>query len=300
MLALGGCGAEPPPRLPTRVTPLVARHDDGGVVLQTSAFVELHVWLVFLATHHDTHVPPPLSESVASYTKAFEGERTDALARATTERLSGCADLACAREGLAAAGLGEAFGRAFSWFERQVWPQAQSHADAAIVRLRAALPETFPALVEALGRELAISGKIEARLDVVHESPLYEDDPEAPLALEDSAPCLRGRREDDPEALACALYQVALATRERSAVFRAIERRDDQEKDDRARTMHLYALVAAHAVRVVARAGSGTAKESFTAQLLAREPEAEGLFARGWKARTTGDFVRSLDRAVRR
>jgi len=300
LFGLAGCGDDPAPRVPARSAPRITRREDGQVVFQASVFVELHVWLVFLALHPGTHVPEPAAGARAAYAAALEGEPSDALARSTTERLAACDDLACAKAALAPAHLDGPFEAALPYFEGNIWPRALEHADRALSRLRAALPDSLGALVVALAKELAADEKTTARLDVVHESPLYADDPLAPLALEDTAPCLRGRREDDPEALACALFQVALAMRASSRVYQSIDAAAERSEEGRRRTMRLYALAAAHATRIVARAGSGTAKESFTAALLAREPAAVDVLARRWAERTTADFARALSQAVSR
>lgn len=302
-IAAIGCGDDVPARVPTRVAPHVARRDEGGLVLQASAFVELHVWLVFLATHPRTHVPDEVAKATARYAEVLGGEPSDALARATTDALAACDDLACAKKSLAVAGLDGAFADAFPYFEKAIWPRAAEHADLALSRLRAALPESTVALVATLAKSLLVDTSKAAttpRIDVVHESPLYEDDPLAPLALEDTAPCLRGKKEDDPEALACVLFQAALGMRASSRIYQSIDAAADRDPAGRRRAMRLYALVAAHAARIGARAGSGTAKESFTAGLLGREPEAEAFFVSRWNERGTADFARGLSQAVTR
>ena len=302
LAASPGCADEAPVRLPTRSVPRVARRDDGGLVLQASAFVELHVWLVFLATHPRTHVPDAVASAKARYAEVFADEPSDALARATTEALAACDDLPCAKKALAAARLDDAFESALPYFEKNIWPQAFAHADRALSRLRAALPDAsiVTSLVTALAKALLADDAPVARLDVVHESPLYEDDPLAPLALEDTAPCLRGQKRDDPEALACALFQVALAMRSTSRIYQSIDAEAEHGPAGRRRTMRLYALVAAHAARIGARAGSSTTNESFTAGLLAREPELEAFFVARWPSRGTPDFARGLSQAATR
>ena len=141
---------------------------------------------------------------------------------------------------------------------------------------------------------------IRDRLDVVHENPHFRDEIHSPLALEDSEPCLRGKKEDDPEALACALFQAALALRDKSAIYHRLDSSLGGDPDRRARANYLYALVAAHAVRIVTRAGSHATRESYTARILANEAEAEAFLSRRWGERTSEGFGRALSAAVMR
>jgi hypothetical protein len=295
-----GCAGESTIRLPTRTPPAIARTHDEKVVFQSSAFVELHLWLVALATHADMHVPAPLVTARDAYFLAFRNVPTDALARTTTEALAACDDLPCAKAALVGARLGEAFAGAYPWFAKAIWPLAFAHADRALQRLRAALPDTMPALVDALAVELHAEIPSVVRLDVVHESPHFRDELHSPLALEDSEPCLRGKKEDGPEALACALFQAALALRDKSAIYRRLDSSLERDTGGRARANYLYALVAAHAVRIVARAGSHATRESYTARILANETEAEAFLSRRWGERTTEGFGRAFSAAVAR
>ncbi len=300
LVALAGCAEESTIRLPTRTPPAIARTHDEKVVFQSSAFVELHIWLVALATHSDLHVPAPLMSARDAYSIAFRDVPTDALARTTTEALAACDDLPCAKAALAGARLQDPFASAYPWFAKAIWPLAFVHADRALQRLRAALPETMPALVDALAVELHAEIPSIVRLDVVHENPHFRDEVHSPLALEDSEPCLRGKREDDPEALACALFQAALALRDKSAIYRRLDSSLGRDDAGRNRANYLYALVAAHAVRIVARAGSHTTRESYTARILSNETEAEAFLSRRWSERTSEGFVQAFSAAVAR
>ncbi len=301
LAAASGCAEDSAIRLPTRTPPTVVRTQDEKVVFQASALVELHLWLVTLATHPHLHTPPSLAVAREAYTVALRDGPTDALARATTEALGACDDLACAKDVLGPARLGDGFAGAYPWFSKNIWPLAFAHSDRALQRLRAALPDTMPALVSAIAAELVADAPgFALRLSIVHENPHFRDDRLAPLALEDSEPCLRGRREDDPEALACALFQAALALRAKSAIHARLDSSLGHDSAGRARANRLYALVAAHAVRVVTRAGSHTSRESFTASLLDSEPEVEAVLVRHWKERASAELVRALDAAASR
>ena len=300
LVATTGCAEGGAIRLPTRTPPAIARTHDEKIVFQSSAFVELHLWLVALATHSNMHGPEPLTSAREAYSAALRDAPTDALARSTTEALAACDDLACAKAALASSRLGEPFAVVYPWFAKTIWPLAFAHTDRALQRLRAALPDTMPALVDALAVELHAAIPPFVRLDVVHENPNFRDEMYSPLALEDSEPCLRGKKEDDPEALACALFQAALALRDKSAIYHRLDSSIGRDTSGRARANYLYALVAAHAVRIVARAGSHATRESYTARILANETEAETFLSRRWGERTSEGFERAFSAAVAR
>lgn len=295
-----GCAEDAAIRLPSRVPAAVSRTRDDNIVFQSSALVELHIWLVALATHPSVHTPKTLERSREIYERVLRESPTDALARSTTEALGECDDLPCAKRVLAPAGLDEAYSSVYSWFFGQIWPLAFAHTDRALQRLRAALPETMPALVNTLAMTLGAPPPSTIRLDIVHESPRFRDAPYLPLALEDSEPCLRGRREDESNAIACSLFQVALKLREKSAIYARLDAGRGRTDEERERTNLLYSLVAAYAVRIVSRAANPSVKESFSASLLTGSPEAEAFFARRWNERTTVEFATDLGSALSR
>lgn len=270
-------------------------------MVQSSAYVELHLWLVELGSRPSLHAPAELEAARTAYAAVFDAADTDALARSTTRALSACESAGCARDALRPARLDAAFGAALPWFLARAWPKVLAHTDRAMARLRASLPESFPRLVtEVL---LALDAGAAARtfrLDVVHTDPRFRGAPLAPLALEDTSPCLRGRDEDKPAALACALFQVALDVRAESDVFQRLERAAHGEPAARARAYRLYSLAAAHAVGVVTRAATGARRETFTAGLLDPEPEAAAYLARHYKERASARFVEDLDKATSR
>jgi hypothetical protein len=291
-----GCAPEGPARLPTRVPPEVTRTTDGPTTIQTSAFVEAHVWLVRLATTPELRAPEAAREAREAYAAVLTTTGSDDLARRTTRALGECGDLDCAKRALSPAGLDGAFARVFPWFVAQIWPVATGHVDLAARRLRAFLPETFPELSGALARALRARPPSTIRLEIVHEDPRYEGDPLLPLALEDTRTGMLSARDGGRATVAAALFQVATDLRDTSGVHAAFERALPADARGRRRAATLYALVAAHATRtLVARALPGD--EAFTRGLLARAKEAEALLTRRWSELETTDFIHDLDAA---
>lgn len=299
-LACAACSNEAPSRLPTPSAAEVVVTRDDKVAYQASAYVELHLWLTELATHPELHAPPALEAARSAYADSLRDVVTDSLARRTTGALSACDSLTCARAALAAARMDKGFDAALPWFLERAWPRILARTDKARARLRASLPQSMPHLVAELARTLDAPPPELVRLDVVHASARFRDSPYAPLALEDSQPCLRGRGEDKPAALACALFQAALGMRQDSRLYRRLDEALGHDDAGRVRAHYIYTLVAAHAVRIVARAVSGEAREPFTRGLLEREPEAEAFLARRFAERASDTFLRELDRAVSR
>jgi hypothetical protein len=305
-MALLACADEPTARLPVRESPAVVLTRDENVAFQASAFVELHVWLIELATHPELHAPRGLEASRATYTRIFDDTHTDSLARRTTKALAACEDRACAKAALGPSGLSEAFDLGLSWFTTQAWGPIFARTDKGLSRLRAALPETMPHLVGELFEQLGAKAPPLVRLNVVHASTRYRDDPYAPLALEDGKACMRGDEANKASALACALYQVALDAREDVPFSKLLEEAATSAKDgadeahERARAHHAYAVFAAHAARLVTRAVYKDAREPFTEALLEGEPEAASTLARHWKARTSGEVAKLLLETVPR
>ncbi|HQY60354.1 MAG TPA: hypothetical protein PK141_03090 [Polyangiaceae bacterium] len=298
---LAGCASDAPTRVPTRAAPEVVATSDESFVLQASAYVELHLWLIELAARPSLRAPAELARAREAYTVVLDAADTDALASRTTRDLSGCGSAACAQAALRGARLDEVFSAALPWFLARAWPKILARTDLARARLRASLPETFPRLLtEVVAAVDARAPGRTFRLDVVHADPRYRGSPLAPLALEDTSPCLRGREEDRPEAIACALFQVALDVRDDSTLFRRLERAAGREPGARARARRLYSLAAAHAVRVATRAATGTSREGFTASLLDPEPEAAIYLARHYAERATPRFLEDLDKATSR
>lgn len=298
---VAGCASDAPARAPAREAPEVVATRDESFVLQASAYVELHLWLIELASRPSLRAPAELERPREAYAAALDAADTDALARRTTRALSACGAAACAREALRSARLDVAFGDALPWFLSRAWPKILARTDLAMARLRASLPESFPRLLTEVS--VALDARASGRtfsLDVVHADPRYRGSALAPLALEDTAPCLRGRPEDKPAALACALFQVALDVREESALFDRLEQASGREPGGRERARRLYALAAAHAVRVVTRAATGATREAFTEGLLGAEPEAAAYLARHYAERASPRFLEDLDKATSR
>lgn len=294
-LALG-CARDEPVRLPTRVPPAVTRTTDGPTTIQTSAFVEAHVWLVRLATTPELRAPDAAREAREAYAAVLTTTASDDLARRTTRALGECGDLDCAKRALAPSGLDGAFAGLFPWFFSQIWPLATGHVDLAARRLRAFLPESFPELSAALARALRAPPPSTIRLEVVHEDPRYEGDPLLPLALEDTRTGTLAANDGGRATVAAALFQVATDLRDRSAVHAAFERALTADARGRRRAATLYALAAAHATRaLVGRVLPGG--EAFTRGLLARAPEAEALLTRRWNELETPDFIHDFDAA---
>lgn len=299
-IGLSACADEPTPRLPARESPAVVLTRDENVAYQASAFVELHVWLLELATHPELHAPRGLEASRATYTRIFADTHTDSLARRTTKALAACEDRACAKAALGPSGLGEAFDLALPWFTTQAWGPIFARTDKGLSRLRAALPETMPHLVSELFEQLGAKAPPLVRLDVVHASTRYRDDPYAPLALEDGKTCMRGDEPNKASALACALYQIALDAREDVPFAKRLEEAStpsaegEDEARERARAHHAYAIFAAHAARLVTRAVYKESREAFTEALLEGEAEAASTLAKHWKERTSPEVAKLL------
>lgn len=294
-LALG-CARDEPVRLPHRIAPAVTRTTDGPTTVQTSAFVEAHVWLVRLGTTPELRAPEAAREARRTYATVLETTGTDDLARRTTRALGECGDLDCAKRVLAPSGLDGAFAGVFPWFFSQIWPLATGHVDLAARRLRAFLPESFPELSAALARALRAPPPRAIRLEVVHEDPRYEGEPLLPLALEDTRTGTLSANDGGRATVAAALFQVATDLRDQSEVHAAFERALTADARGRRRASTLYALAAAHATRaLVGRALPGD--EPFTRALLARAPEAEALLARRWSELETQGFIRDFDAA---
>ncbi|MBL9108656.1 MAG: hypothetical protein JNM74_05275, partial [Myxococcales bacterium] len=205
-LALG-CARDEPVRLPPRIAPAVTRTTDGPTTVQTSAFVEAHVWLVRLGTTPELRAPEAAREARRTYATVLETTGTDDLARRTTRALGECGDLDCAKRALAPSGLDGAFAGVFPWFFSQIWPLATGHVDLAARRLRAFLPESFPELSAALARALRAPPPQAIRLEVVHEDPRYEGDPLLPLALEDTRTGTLSANDGGRATVAAALFQ---------------------------------------------------------------------------------------------
>ena len=109
LLVMGpACSPEAPARRPPRSAPAVTLTRDENLALQTSAYVELHLWLTELGTHPELHAPPALAPARDAYATALRDTVTDALAYRTTRALSACDSADCARAALAAAGLADA------------------------------------------------------------------------------------------------------------------------------------------------------------------------------------------------
>lgn len=307
-LGLVACADEPPPRLPVRVSPAVVITRDENVAFQASAFVELHLWLIELATHPELRAPRGLEASRATYTRVFGETRTDSLARRTTKALASCEDRACAKAGLGASGLAESFDLALPWFTEQAWGPIFAHTDKGLARLRAALPETMPHLVTELFALLGAKAPPLVRLDVVHAATRYRNDPYAPLALEDSKACMRGDEANKASALACALYQIALDARDDVPFAKRleearpvdVERAEPDGAHERERAHHAYAIFAALAARTVTRAVYKDAREPFTEALLEGEPEAAAFLTRHWKERESPAVAKQLLEALPR
>jgi hypothetical protein len=275
---------------------------DENVAFQASAFVELHLWLIELATHPELHAPRGLEASRATYTRVFGETRTDSLARRTTKSLAACEDRACAKAALGPSGLAEAFDLAFPWFTEQAWGPIFAHTDKGLARLRAALPETMPHLVTELFALLGAKAPPLVRLDVVHATTRFRDDPYAPLALEDGKACMRGDEANKASALACALYQIALDAREDVPFAKRLEEAHPRDAEgagpdgahERERAHHAYALFAALAARLVTRAVYKDAREPFTEALLEGEPEAAAFLKSHWKERASPGVAKQL------
>ncbi len=274
---------------------------DEGVALQTSAYLELHLWLLELATQPELHAPEPLASARVAYAKVLEDLSTDSFPRRTSRAIAACGDERCVLAVLRPSGLEEAYRVALPWFLARAWPVLGRATDKALARLRARLPDAFPRLALELARELLAPPPGAVQLDVVHASALFRGDPFAPLALEDSEPCLRGKIEDRSALLACSLYQVALELEPRSALAAALGEALSKDGDaGRRRAVLLYRVAAAHAVTqilgpVVSRSSPGTLAH----ELLQKQRGASDFLRDHWSERAAATFARRYAAATR-
>jgi hypothetical protein len=285
--------ARPLPQEPPARALLVT---DGRISLRSTAWSELHAWLIG-AARDEGEVDPDLEPARRAYARSLAKDDQDELVDRTTRAMARCEDERCAIAAVAAEGFGSSFARALPTFEARGWIVRGKTASVGLEAAKSALGSVdgAEALLLRAASDLGMTLPERALpVAVVSEAPPVGRDALAPAVLATRSRCFmqdgatrdRSLSRDHARMLDCIFVHALLATDERGTLHDALVRELGERTGKRA-----WSLLVIHAVAAVVTAWDPRHRSVYRRSAEAVEREMLEWLATQWRGKPTNEFA---------